>query len=327
MAKKYDHPPPERLSRHTLRLAVTDRCNLRCAYCMPAGGASWTAARRLPSLERMSELVTWLGRLYRLEKLRITGGEPTLRRGLPELIRLFATAPEVPQVAMTTNGTRLARLAGELAAAGLDRVNVSLDTLDPTRYTELTRGGNVEDAVEGIRAAAKARLDPIRLNSVLRRSSWRSDVPALLDFALEHGVEPRFLELMRTGTERAWSEVEFVPATEIQRWLDWNGGLQFTGIASHGTARRSRVLWRGSEITVGWITPVSDPFCDSCNRLRLDAKGRLRRCLMDPQTLPLLDLLEKGDDSSVQRQVEEYLGAKVAPMGMHNRLPMVSLGG
>lgn len=326
MGERSGLPPTEAAVRSTLRLAVTDRCNLRCIYCMPAGGAPWEAVSRLPSLERMAELVVWLGRIYPLDKVRITGGEPTLRRDLAELIRLLAAAPEVPEVAMTTNGMLLAGLAHELADAGLDRVNISLDTLDRDRFRELTRGGRVDDAVAGVRAAVDAGLGPVRLNSVLRRSSWRDDVPALLDFAIEHGVEPRFLELMRTGTERAWSEMEYVSAAEVRDWLDGLGGIDGE-IPGGGTARRDRLRWRGALMTVGWITPVSHPFCDACNRLRLDARGRLRRCLMDPQALPLADLMDGPEASYVRRLVARYLEGKVTPHGMHNRLPMVSLGG
>lgn len=325
MGERSGLPPPDTGLRHTLRLSVTDRCNLRCVYCMPAEGARWDRRARLPGLERMVEVVAWIGRRYPLEKVRITGGEPTLRRGLSELIRLLSPMSMVPEVAMTTNGVLLERLAPQLADAGLARVNISLDTLDPERYSEITRGGRVEDAVAGIRAALDAGLTPIRLNSVLRRSSWREDVPALLDFAREHRVEPRFLELMRTGTERAWAEKEFVSAWEVQQWL---GGVDPFDDENpiRGTARRRRILWREEPLTIGWITPVSRPFCDSCSRIRLDAHGRLRRCLMDPETLPLMDLLESGDPR-LEKRVERFLEDKVEPIRMRNQLPMASLGG
>jgi cyclic pyranopterin phosphate synthase len=293
---------------------------------MPADGGWWNRRARLPSLERVVEIAAWIGRHYPLEKVRITGGEPTLRRGLPELVRMLASLPQVPEVAMTTNGLLLKRLAPQLAAAGLDRVNISLDTLDPERYSELTRGGRVGDAVAGIHTALDVGLVPIRLNSVLRRSSWRDDVPALLDFALEHGVEPRFLELMHTGTERAWAEKEFVSAPEVQRWVGPANSLD-DEIPVRGTARRCRIKWKGAPLTIGWITPVSRPFCENCNRLRLDAHGRLRRCLMDPETLPLLDLLDGDDQPGVARRVAQFLNGKVTPNAMHNQLPMVSLGG
>ncbi len=326
MGERLGLPPPDTRLRHTLRLSVTDRCNLRCVYCMPAEGAPWDRRARLPSLERMAETVVWIDRHYPLEKVRITGGEPTLRRGLPGLVRMLASLPRSPEVAMTTNGVHLARLAPQLADAGLARVNISLDTLDPQRYKEITRGGRVEDAVAGIHAALHAGLTPVRLNSVLRRSSWRDDVPALLDFALEHDVEPRFLELMDAGSERSWAEAEFVSASEVQRWLQV---VEPPGaeIPVRGTARRSRIEWRRSPMTIGWITPVSGPFCTSCNRLRLDAHGRLRRCLMDPEMLSLLDLLDSDDESHAVRRVAQFLDGKVTPDAMQNQLPMVSLGG
>jgi cyclic pyranopterin phosphate synthase len=276
---------------------------------MPADGAHWDRRARLPSLERMVEVVKWIDHRYPLEKVRITGGEPTLRRGLPELVRMLSSLPGSPEVAMTTNGVLLARLAPQLAEAGLARVNISLDSLDPERYREITRGGNADDAVAGIRAALDSGLTPIRLNSVLRRSGWRDDVPALLDFALENDVEVRFLELMYAGSERSTNEA---PGA---------------GSPGGGTARRDRIQWRGSQLAIGWITPVSRPFCASCNRLRLDAHGHLRRCLMDRETLPLLDLLESGDKTRAARRVARFLDGKVTPDAMRNHLPMVSLGG
>jgi cyclic pyranopterin phosphate synthase len=294
---------------------------------MPAGGAEWTPTDRLPTLEEMADLVIWIGRVYPLEKIRLTGGEPTLRRGLPNLVRMLAAAPEVPEVAMTTNGTRLEGLAPELAAAGMDRVNISLDTLDPERYRELTRGGRVADAVAGVHAALAAGLGPVRLNTVLRRSSWREDVPALLDFASKHRLEPRFLELMRTGTERFWSEDEFVSASVVRRWLEDRTGQGVDVVGGRDPARTGLVHWRGESVTVGWITPVSDPFCGDCSRLRLDARGRLRRCLMDPEVLPLGGLLATGDQAAVRRRVGDYMAGKVTPDAMEQLLPMVNLGG
>jgi len=322
-----DHPPFDRSHPLTLRVSVTDRCNLRCAYCMPAGGAEWTPTDRLPTLEEMADLVIWIGRVYPLEKIRLTGGEPTLRRGLPNLVRMLAAAPEVPEVAMTTNGTRLEGLAPELAAAGMDRVNISLDTLDPERYREVTRGGRVADAVAGVHAALAAGLGPVRLNTVLRRSSWREDVPALLDFASEQRLEPRFLELMRTGTERFWSEDEFVSASVVRRWLEDRTGQRVDVVGGRDPARTGLVHWRGESVTVGWITPVSDPFCSDCSRLRLDARGRLRRCLMDPEVLPLGGLLATGDQAALRRRVGDYMAGKVTPDAMEQLLPMVNLGG
>lgn len=326
MGERFGLPPPDTGIRHTLRLSVTDRCNLRCVYCMPADGAHWDRRARLPSLERMVEVVKWIDHRYPLEKVRITGGEPTLRRGLPELVRMLSSLPGSPEVAMTTNGVLLARLAPQLAEAGLARVNISLDSLDPERYREITRGGNADDAVAGIRAALDSGLTPIRLNSVLRRSGWRDDVPALLDFALENDVEVRFLELMYAGSERSWAEAEFVSASEVQKWLGTNEAPG-AGSPGGGTARRDRIQWRGSQLAIGWITPVSRPFCASCNRLRLDAHGHLRRCLMDRETLPLLDLLESGDKTRAAKRMARFLDGKVTPDAMRNHLPMVSLGG
>lgn len=327
MGRRTNHPPPERPGRSALRVAVADRCNLRCAYCLPQQSGAWTPPRKLLSLEDLATLARWIHGSYPLSKVRITGGEPTLRRGLPELVKDLREIPGSPEITLTTNGTRLAGLADELAASGLSRVNISLDTLDSDRYCELTRGGRVEDAVDGVLAAARAGLKPIRINSVLRRSSWRADVPELLDFALEHGLELRFLELMRTGTEVDFFDEEAVPASHVQNWLKSKGRIQLDEGEHVTPARGSRLVWRGSLMPVGWITPLSDPFCSSCTRLRLDAQGRLRRCLMDPKTLPLAELLRGGDENLMRHAVQRYLGGKEAPETMHNPLPMIGIGG
>jgi len=306
---------------------VSDRCNLRCSYCMPPQGGSWKPLARLPSLESLADQALWISRHFPVGTVRITGGEPTLRRGLPSFVRLLAHAPTAPELAMTTNGTRLAPLARELAEAGLNRVNVSLDTVDAERYLELTHGGSLDDALRGIRAAKQAGLAPVKVNAVLRRSSWREDVPSLLDFALDEGVELRFLELMRTGTERAWARAEFVAASEVLAWLRTRGDVEQPETVGLAPARRGRLVWRGHDMLVGWITPVSKSFCAGCDRLRLDAHGRLRRCLMDPDSLPLAQLLGEANEAQVLESVRGYLGAKQPPSSMRNALPMVGLGG
>jgi cyclic pyranopterin phosphate synthase len=233
---------------------------------------------------------------------------------------------------MTTNGSGLANHAASLAAAGLARVNVSVDTLDPDRYRELTRGGRIAAALEGIAAARAAGLTPIKLNSVLRRSSFRDDVPALLDLAAESGLELRFLELMRTGTGRAWCETEAIPAATVLDWLDAHPDCDLVHghhLTQHGPepARRGRLTWRGCELEVGWILPVSRPFCEPCDRLRLDPRGGVRRCLMDAVRLDLAAILEADGDEVARSSLADYLAGKRPPGSMDSPLPMVRLGG
>lgn len=319
------HPPPFERPQ-TLRLSVTDRCNLRCRYCMPAQGVAFIPHHQLPSLEELASATAFLVRHLGVNRVKLTGGEPLVRHGVVELVRLLRAIPGIEEVSMTTNGTRLAELAGELKAAGLARVNVSLDTLNPQRFAELTRGGHVEEVLAGIAAAKDAGLLPLKLNAVLRASSFREDVPELVAFAAREKLELRFIELMRTGTEAAWAEREFVSAEEVRAFLARHGELIPVLGPSPGPARRTFFRFPGGEVLLGFVTPVSHSFCDACNRLRLDAQGRLRRCLMDPLTVPLVELLRQGEGQALAA-LGPYLAAKRPPSVMDSALPMSAVGG
>jgi cyclic pyranopterin phosphate synthase len=300
---------------------------------MPASGIRLEMRSELLSLEALADVVAWIHESSPLRKLKLTGGEPLVRAGLPVLVSRLAALERAPELSMTTNGARLAGAAASLAAAGLARVNVSLDTLDPERYRELTRGGNLDAVLAGLEAASDAGLAPIKLNAVLRRSTWHDDVPALIDFAAERGYELRFLELMRTGTERAWCEAELIAAAEVLAWLRSHRECRLLeawdepelGVTE--PARRGRLVWRGKELAVGWILPVSLPFCGSCDRLRLDARGRVRRCLMDPVRLPLARILRDRGPEAAARAFAAHLSAKTPPVRMDTPLPMARLGG
>ncbi len=321
------------VARHqNLRLSVTDRCNLRCAYCLPADGSAGSSSEGLLALDDVVEIVEWLHSVEPMERIKLTGGEPLVRAGLEILVERLARLSGGPEISMTSNGILLPGLADRLKAAGLSRVNVSLDSLDPNKYREVSRGGNVRLALAGILAAKQCGLGPIKLNSVLRRSSWQSDVPALLDFAAENDLTLRFIELMRTGTEEAWCAAERVSADVVLAWLGARPDCTLMhghGLSEYGAepARRGRLMWRGREIEVGWILPVSRPFCSSCDRLRLDARGRLRRCLMDPIALPLAGRVQPPGRVALRRELEEFLAGKQPPSGMDHELPMAALGG
>lgn len=311
----------------TLRVSVTDRCNLRCAYCMPEEGVPLLPRSEIPPLAELASAVAWLVARYGVDRIKVTGGEPLVRGGVPEFISRVAAIPGVREISMTTNGTRLPSFAVELAKAGLARVNVSLDTLDPTRFRELTRGGRVEEVLAGIDAALEAGLTPLKINSVLRRSSFQGDVPALLDLAAERGVEIRFIELMQTGTEAAWAIAERVTGAEVRSWLSAEGA-QITPLPGrpNAPARRTAISRQGRDVVAGWIDPVSHAFCDDCDRLRLDARGRLRRCLMDDQAFPLVDLLRRGD-ANVDEAAAFYVAGKQPPVAMTLGSTMASIGG
>jgi cyclic pyranopterin phosphate synthase len=258
-------------------------------------------------------------------RVKLTGGEALLRPGLVEFVRNLSADGGVSEVSMTTNGTRLAGLAADLARAGLSRVNVSLDTLDASRFRELTRGGTLERVTAGIDAALAARLAPVKLNAVLRRSSFEIDVPALLDFASKRGLEVRFIELMRTGPAAAFAAREFVSSREVRLRLGLAGDLE-TAEAEAGPARRLRVRFRGTEVVTGWIEPVSRSFCGGCRRLRLDPRGELRRCLMDAEPYPLLERLEAGD-AGLEEDVDRFLEGKRPPLSFETPRSMAAIGG
>ncbi|MGC8916000.1 MAG: GTP 3',8-cyclase MoaA [Thermoanaerobaculum sp.] len=320
------HESPPSRALKTLRLSLTDRCNLRCRYCMPASGVPFVPHHELPSLEVLAQAVAFLARHLGVNRVKLTGGEPLVRQGAVELVAMLACLPGIQEVSMTTNGTRLSHLAGALKKAGLSRVNVSLDTLDPERFRELTRGGEVEEVLAGIAAAKGAGLVPVKLNAVLRASSYREDVPALVAYAARERVELRFIELMRTGTEAAFAEAEFVSAREVQAFLAQRGELVSLLGPETAPARRTLYRFASGEVVLGWITPLSHSFCDACNRLRLDARGRLRRCLMDPVTIPLVELLRRGEDAALAA-IHPYLAAKKPPHMMASALPMSAVGG
>ncbi len=311
----------------TLRVSVTDRCNLRCAYCMPEVGVPLLPRGEIPPLSELAAAVRWLVERFAVDRVKVTGGEPLVRGGLPAFVSAVAAIPGVREISMTTNGTRLAASARELAGAGLRRVNVSLDTLDPERFRELTRGGRVEEALEGIDAALASGLAPLKLNSVLRRSSFRDDVPALLSLASEKGVEVRFIELMQTGTEAAWAIAERVTGAAVREWLV-SEGARLTPLPDrpNAPARRMSIERDGQATATGWIDPVSHAFCDDCDRLRLDARGRLRRCLMDDHAFPLVDLLRRGE-ADVATAASIYVGGKRPPDEMTIGSAMASIGG
>ena len=294
---------------------------------MPPGGVPKLAHAELLPLEALTALAWWLTRHVGIERIKLTGGEPLVRVGLEHLVAQLAAIPGIAEISLTTNGSRLPQQAERLKASGLARVNVSLDSLDAARFRELTRGGDLNETLAGISAAVAAGLLPVKLNSVLQRSSWKLDVPLLLDYAAENGLELRFIELMRTGTERAWCDAEFVAAAEVQRWLAEQRTCLSMAATGDGPARLTSVFWRGAAVSVGWITPRSHPFCGSCKRLRLDAHGRLYRCLMDPQYFDLGASLQECGREVAEEDLRFYLEQKSPPLVMDNPSAMSLIGG
>lgn len=265
-----------------LRLSVTDRCNCRCTYCMPAGGVPMLGHRDILSFEELTEVVTACAQLG-VRKVRLTGGEPLVRRGLPELVRMIRAVPGVEELAMTTNATLLAPVAAELHHAGLDRLNVSLDTLDAARYAELTRGGSLEDALAGLAAARDAGFSRTKVNCVLMGGVNDADVPRLAELARTEPIDVRFIELMPMGPCAGWPKARFVPAETVLEVVPGLVPLRRDGVAELWHAPG----WAGN---VGLIRPMSHRFCDGCSRIRVTADGRLKPCLHSAAEIPLRGL-------------------------------------
>ena len=314
----------------TLRIAVTDRCNLHCAYCRPLGAATAPVRSGELSFDELTALAAWLHRRCGLTKIKITGGEPLVRDGITDFVTALTRLDDAPEISLTTNGTHLAPLAAPLKRAGLARVNVSLDTPDAERFKTLT-GGDVHKTIAGIHAARDAGLTPIKLNAVLRRNTYRQDVPELLDLAADLDLQVRFIELMRTGTAPEWCDRERITVDAVMAWLrDQPECGELTAPsrgASHAPASLSRIDWRGASMTVGWIPPISCPFCAMCDRLRLSPRGEVRRCLMDPTRLPLHQLITAQGDAEAEAALATFLAGKHPPVAMDQTLSMSELGG
>ena len=259
---------------HDLRVSVTDRCGLRCTYCMPERVVPLPTGTLLSAteIERLVGVAVTLG----VRRVRLTGGEPLLRADLVEIVTRLAALPDPPELALTTSGVGLDRLAAPLAAAGLRRVNVSMDTLDPATYAAITGRDRLAAVRAGLAAARAAGLGPIKLNAVLLRGINDVQAPALLEFALDEGYELRFIEQMPLGRAR-WDRASLVTADEILERLGRSHTL--TPVAVRGHAPAARWLVDGGPGAVGIIAAVSRPFCGDCDRLRLTADGFLRSCL------------------------------------------------
>ena len=260
---------------HTdLRLSLTDRCNLRCTYCMPAEGLDWLPK---PELLTDDELVRVAGVFARagVTTVRLTGGEPLLRRGLPGLVSRLAELGLT--LSLTTNGLGLERQAGALREAGLARVNVSLDTLRPERFLALTRRDRLADVLRGLAAAREAGLEPVKVNTVLMRGVNDDEAGELLDWALDQGYALRFIEQMPLDPQHGWDRGTMVDADEILSMLGATHLL--TPVAARGSAPAEEFLVDGGPATVGVVGSVSRPFCGACDRLRLTADGQVRTCL------------------------------------------------
>ncbi len=276
-----------------LRVSVTDRCNLRCSYCMPAEGLDWLPGPALLTDGEVSRLIAVAVRRLGVTEIRFTGGEPLLRRGLTGFVAAAAALDPRPEISLTTNGIGLARLAGPLAAAGLDRLNVSLDTLSRQTFKELARRDRLPDVLAGLAAASVAGLAPVKVNAVLMRGVNDHEAPALLRFCLDPGYQLRFIDQMPLDAQHGWRRTDMVTAGEILARLD---GFSLTpdDPGSRGSAPAEIFLVGGGPGRVGVIGSVTRPFCGTCDRVRLTADGQIRNCLFATTETDLRTLLRAG---------------------------------
>lgn len=293
---------------NNLRISVTDRCNLRCTYCMPEE-VTFMAKGELLTFEEIARFVAVAASLG-IDKVRLTGGEPLLRRGLPELVRLLAAVPGVRDIGLTTNGILLADQAQALYDAGLRRINVSLDALDPDRFRQLTRRDGLERVIAGILAAKRAGFDPVKVNAVSIRGVTEHEVVPLARFAREHSLEMRFIEYMPIGADQ-WERGKVFFAHEILELLEREVCQLVPAERYDPRAPAMEFRYTDGRGEVGIIASVSRPFCRSCNRLRLTADGKLRNCLFALDELDVKGLLRSSAaDDAVAEVIRRSVHAK-----------------
>ncbi len=317
-----------------LRLSVTDRCDLACRYCMPAKGEAEHAMRRdLLSFEEARRLVGVFGAMG-IRRVRFTGGEPLVRKGVLRLVEMVARLPDAPELVMTTNAIRLDELAAPLRRAGLLGVNVSMDSLDKGRFARLTRGGDVSRVFAGVHAAIDAGLE-VKLNTVLLGGQNDDEVGAIVDFAWDLGVTPRFIELMPLGQNAAQRLGEYMPVSEAVAALG-DRLLSTKEVTEPGKGPARYLFARdGSGRRVGFISAVSDDFCAACNRVRINAQGDIRACLASRRAISLRDLMRAGrGDLDLVWAAHWALGGKADGHGFndssndeHEHIGMSLIGG
>lgn len=265
-----------------LRLSVTDLCNYRCRYCMPPEGVTKRGHEEMLSLEELAEIAEAAVRVG-VKKIRLTGGEPLVRRGIVELCRRLRAIPGLEELCLTTNGALLPQLAAPLREAGVDRLNISLDTLRPDRFAEMTRLGRLSDTLAGIEAAEAAGFHNLKLDTVLIGGFNDDEIEDFVNLTREHPWEVRFIELMPMGPCAAWDRTCFLSADTVLSRLP-----ELEPLEAQGVARRYRIP--GAEGTIGLISPVSHDFCAQCRRIRVTADGKLKGCLHSAEELPLRGL-------------------------------------
>lgn len=317
-----------------LRVSLTDRCNLRCSYCMPPEGLDWLPRPELLTDDEVVRLVALGVERLGVREVRYTGGEPLLRRGLPGIVRRTAALRPRPQISLTTNGIGLDRLAAPLADAGLDRVNVSLDTLDRATFKRLAHRDRLDDVLRGLAAARAAGLAPVKINAVLMRGVNDHEAVPLLRYCLEHGYRLRFIEQMPLDAQHGWTRDGMVTADEILDRLGAAFALAPEAPDERGSAPAESFLVDGGPARVGVIGSVTRPFCGACDRVRLTADGQVRNCLFATDESNLRDALRAGasDDDLADRWCAAVRAKRAGhgiddPSFLQPARPMSAIGG
>ncbi|MEP9365009.1 GTP 3',8-cyclase MoaA [Nocardioides sp. CN2-186] len=316
-----------------LRVSLTDRCNLRCSYCMPAEGLDWLPDESVLTDDEVVRLVRIGAELLGIREVRFTGGEPLVRRGLVDIVRRTHEAAPSLDLSMTTNALGLARNATALAEAGLDRVNVSLDSIRRDTFRAITRRDRLDDVLAGLAAARDAGLGPVKINAVLMRGHNDDQAPELLRWAIAEGYELRFIEQMPLDAQHGWSRDGMVTADEIFTWLEAEFELT-PAIEPRGSAPAELFQVDGGPATVGVIASVTRPFCGDCDRVRLTADGQIRNCLFAREESDLRGALRAGatDEEIADRWVTAMLGKRAGhgiddPTFLQPDRPMSAIGG
>jgi cyclic pyranopterin phosphate synthase len=317
-----------------LRVSLTDRCNLRCTYCMPAEGLDWLPSPTLLTDDEIVRLVQIAVERLGVTEVRFTGGEPLIRRGLVSIVERAAALSPRPRLSVTTNALGLARLAAPLRAAGLDRVNVSLDTLQADRFAALARRDRLADVIEGLAAAEAAGLRPVKVNAVLMRGINEDEAPQLLRWCLDRGYELRFIEQMPLDAQHGWRRDTMVTAAEILQALREHFDLEPEAEDVRGSAPAETWLVNGGPERVGVIASVTRPFCGACDRVRLTADGQVRTCLFAREESDLRSPLRSGaSDAEIAQRWEVAMWGKKPGHGIDDpgflqpARPMSAIGG
>jgi GTP 3',8-cyclase len=317
-----------------LRVSLTDRCNLRCTYCMPPEGLDWLPGPAQLTDDELVRLLDIAVRKLGINEIRFTGGEPILRRGLAGIVARTAALSPRPEISLTTNGIGLARLAGPLREAGLDRVNVSLDTLDAPTFVKLARRDRLPDVLAGLAAADAAGLTPVKVNAVLMRGINDHEAVDLLQYCLDQGYQMRFIEQMPLDAQHGWRRDDMITADEIFEALSAKFTLTPDKPGARGSAPAETFLVDGGPARVGVIASVTRPFCGSCDRVRLTADGQVRNCLFAREESDLRAALRTGaSDDQLAERWRSAVASKLPGHGINDpgflqpSRPMSAIGG